>query len=121
MKSLEQNKVLRQKRIWRIRKKVAGTAERPRLCVSLSNKHIYAQAIDDRAGRTLASASSLEKDLREESLRANRSSAARLGTVFAGKAKAAGIEAVVFDRHGRAYHGRLKEFADAAREGGLKF
>ena len=121
MKSIQQNKELRQKRIWRIRKKIAGTAERPRLCVSFSNKHIYAQAIDDRAGKTLLSVSSLAKDLREETLRANRSTATRLGTGFAEKAKEAGIKAVVFDRHGKRYHGRVKEFAEAARAGGLNF
>jgi large subunit ribosomal protein L18 len=121
MKSIHQKKELRQKRIWRIRKKVVGTAERPRLCISFSNKHIYAQAIDDRAGRTLLAVSSNAKDLRAESLRANRSSATRLGTVFAEKAKESGIEAVVFDRHGRPYHGRVKEFAEAARAGGLNF
>lgn len=121
MKSIHQKKELRRKRIWRIRKKVVGTAERPRLCISFSNKHIYAQAIDDRAGKTLLAVSSNAKDLRAESLRANRSSATRLGTVFAEKAKEAGIEAVVFDRHGRPYHGRVKEFAEAARAGGLNF
>jgi len=121
MKSIHQKKELRQKRIWRIRKKVVGTAERPRLCISFSNKHIYAQAIDDRAGKTLLAVSSNAKDLRAESLRANRSSATRLGTVFAEKAKEGGIEAVVFDRHGRPYHGRVKEFAEAARAGGLNF
>lgn len=121
MKSLKQKQTLRQKRIWRIRKKVQGTAKRPRLCISFSNKHIYAQAIDDDAGRTLVSASSLSKDVRDEKLGANRDSAVKLGKLIAEKAKAAGIEEVVFDRHGRAYHGRVKEFADAAREGGLTF
>lgn len=121
MKSLEQKKTLRQKRIWRIRKKVHGTAERPRLCISFSNKHVYAQAIDDETGCTMVSVSSLNKDLRDEKLSANRSSATKVGQLIAEKAKSAGIEAVVFDRHGRPYHGRVKEFAEAAREGGLQF
>ena len=113
--------MLRQKRVWRIRKKVSGTAERPRLCVSFSNKHIYAQAIDDEAGKSLVTVSSLGKDLKEEKLSANRESAIRVGKAFAEKAKAAGISSVVFDRHGRPYHGRVKVFAEAAREGGLQF
>ena len=121
MKSLKHKITLRQKRIWRIRKKVSGTAERPRLCVSFTNKHVYAQAIDDVNGKTLVQVSSLSKDLKGESLSSNRESAVRLGKSFAEKAKAAKIEAMVFDRHGRPYHGRVKEFADAVREGGIKF
>lgn len=121
MKSLKQKKILRQKRIWRIRKKIAGTAERPRLCVSFSNKHIYAQAIDDAAGKTLVSVSSLAKDLKGENLSANRESAVKLGKAFAEKAKEAKLTTVVFDRHGRPYHGRVKEFAEAVREGGIQF
>lgn len=113
--------MLRQKRVWRIRKKVSGTAERPRLCVSFSNKHIYAQAIDDQAGKSMVTVSSLGKDLKGENLSANRESAIRIGKAFAEKALAAGITRVVFDRHGRPYHGRVKEFADAARAGGLEF
>ena len=121
MKTLKHKLNLRQKRIWRIRKKVSGTQERPRLCVSFTNKHIYAQAIDDANGRTLASVSSLGKDLKSENLSANRESAVRLGKAFAEKAKAAGVSKVVFDRHGRPYHGRVKDFADAVREGGIEF
>ena len=121
MKSLKHKQTLRQKRIWRIRKKVTGTAERPRLCVSFTNKHVYAQAIDDQTGRTLVSVSSLGKDLKGDNLSANRESAVRLGKAFAEKAKAANIETVVFDRHGRPYHGRVRDFAEAAREGGLTF
>ena len=113
--------MLRQKRIWRIRKKVSGTAERPRLCVSFTNKHIYAQAIDDEAGKSLLSVSSLGKEMKGENLSANRESAVRIGKAFAEKAKAAGISSVVFDRHGRPYHGRVKEFAEAVREGGIDF
>lgn len=119
--NLEHKKKLLQKRIWRIRKKVSGTAERPRLCVTFSHQHIYAQAIDDVAGKTVVSASSLEKGLRDQKLIANRAGAAELGKQIGERARAAGIESVVFDRHGRRYHGRVKEFADAARAAGLKF
>ncbi len=112
---------LLQKRRWRIRKKVHGTAERPRLCVRFTIKHIYAQAINDEAGVTLAYLSSLDKDLRAKKLVANVKGAKELGSAFASKAKAAGIETIVFDRAGAPFHGKVKEFADAAREGGLKF
>ena len=121
MKQLKRKLKLRQNRIWRIRKKVSGTSSRPRLCVSLTNKHIYAQAIDDASGRTMVMVSSLGKDLKGEGLSANREGAVRVGKTFAEKAKSAGIESVVFDRHGRPYHGRVKDFAEAAREGGLQF
>lgn len=121
MKNIKLKKALRQKRIWRIRKKVNGTAERPRLCVSFSNHHIYVQAIDDTTGKTLVAYSTLAKDVRDEKLSANEVSAKAVAEKFAEKAKAAGIEAVVFDRHGRPYHGRVKTFAEAAREAGLKF
>lgn len=121
MKTLKHKLNLRRKRIWRIRKKVVGTADRPRLCVSFTNKHIYAQAIDDSASKTLVSTSSLSKDLKDEKLSSNRESAIKLGKVFAEKAKAAGIGKVVFDRHGRPYHGRVKEFAEAVRAGGIEF
>jgi large subunit ribosomal protein L18 len=121
MKSLKHKKTLRQKRIWRIRKKVSGTAERPRLCVSFTNKHIYAQAIDDVAGSTLVYVSSLGKEQKSDKLSANRESAVKLGQLFAEKAKAADITKVVFDRHGRPYHGRVKEFAEAVREAGIEF
>lgn len=121
MKSLKHKLTLRQKRIWRIRKKVVGSAERPRLCVTFTNKHIYAQAIDDASGKTLLSVSSLSKDLQEDKLSANRESATKVGQAFAEKAKAAKISQVVFDRHGRPYHGRVKEFAEAVRAAGIQF
>ena len=121
MKSLKHKLTLRQKRIWRIRRKISGTAERPRLCVSFTNKHIYAQAIDDVTGKSLVYVSSLSKDLKDEKLCANRESATKLGKIFAEKAKEAKIETVVFDRHGRPYHGRVKDFAEAVREGGIQF
>lgn len=119
--NLKHKQKLRQKRIWRIRKKVQGTAERPRLCVTFTNEHIYAQAIDDTAGKTLVSVSTLAKDLREQKLSANKAGATALGTLAGERIKAAGIEAVVFDRHGRRFHGRVKEFAEAARAAGLTF
>jgi large subunit ribosomal protein L18 len=104
----------------RVRKKVVGTAERPRLAVFRSNKHISAQIIDDVAGRTLASASSVEGDLRGGAT-GNVESAKAVGTLLAGRAKAAGVERIVFDRGGYLYHGRVAALADAAREAGLEF
>ena len=112
---------LLQKRRWRIRKKVSGTAIRPRLCVKFSAKTIYAQAIDDDAGTTLVFLSSLDGELRKQKLKANIASAKVLGTAFAEKAKAKGLTSVVFDRSGARYHGKVKVFADAAREAGLVF
>jgi len=112
---------LLQKRRWRIRKKVTGTAARPRLSIKFSAKHIYAQAIDDAAGTTLVFLSSLDPELRKQSLKANLAGAKQLGEAFASKAKAAGLSAVVFDRSGARYHGKVKSFAEAAREGGLVF
>ena len=113
---------LRERRHRRVRKKVRGTAARPRLAVFRSNKHIYAQLIDDRKGETLASASSMEKDLRT-SLKtgADVAAAQSVGKKLAERATAKGISEVVFDRGAYRYHGRVKALADAAREGGLKF
>ncbi len=118
---LKKKQELRQKRVWRVRRKIVGTAARPRLCVSFTNKHLYGQAIDDANGRTIVYLSSLAKDLREEKLSGNVASATRIGTIFAERAKAVGIVKVVFDRHGRRYHGTVKAFADAARAAGLEF
>lgn len=102
--------------------KVSGTAERPRLSVRRSSKHIYAQLIDDDKGNTLAFASSLSPELRGKSKTgASTASAKAVGKLLADKAKAAGLSAAVFDRGGRAYHGRIKALAEGAREGGLKF
>lgn len=112
---------LLQKRRWRIRKKVKGTAERPRLTVRFTGKHIYAQAINDVSATTLVFLSSLDAELRKQKLAANLNGAKALGTSFAQKAKAAGLSSVVFDRAGARYHGKVKAFADAAREGGLVF
>jgi large subunit ribosomal protein L18 len=101
----------------RIRTKVSGTAERPRLTVFRSNSQIYAQVIDDTKGATLASASSLA--IKDKMTKTEK--AAQVGKAIAEAAKKAGVETVVFDRNGYLYHGRVKQLADAAREGGLKF
>src|SRR6476620_465747 len=104
----------------RLRKKVQGTAERPRLAVKRSSRHIFVQLIDDLAGHTLASASSLDADV--ASLEGDKQAkAAKVGELIAARAKAAGIDAVVFDHGGSGYHGRIAALADAAREGGLEF
>jgi large subunit ribosomal protein L18 len=106
----------------RIRKKIRGTPERPRLAVFRSQGHIYAQVVDDDAGRTLVAASSLDKDLRAKSRRGGTVAAAKeVGSLIATRAKEKGIAAVVFDRGGFQYHGRIKALADAAREAWLKF
>jgi large subunit ribosomal protein L18 len=107
----------------RVRKAVKAVANgRPRLSVFRSSKQIYAQVIDDAQGRTLASASSLEKDLREKlKTGADTAAATEIGKLVAERAKAAGVDKVVFDRSGYIYHGRVKALAEAAREGGLEF
>jgi large subunit ribosomal protein L18 len=105
----------------RVRKKVHGTASRPRLAVFRSNKHLTLQLIDDDAGRTLASATSNEAEQRTEGSGATVDAAKRLGTLLAERAKAAGITQAVFDRGGFKYHGRVAAVADAAREAGLEF
>ncbi len=120
MNTIQKNLLL-QKRRWRIRQKVAGTAARPRLTVRFSGKHIYAQAIDDAAAATSIFVSSVDPELRAQHLRANLAGAKALGAAFAARAKAAGITKVVFDRNGRPYHGKVKVFAESARAGGLEF
>jgi len=110
----------RQRIKFRIRKKIKGTPERPRLCVFRSNKEIYAQIIDDVSGKTLVAASSMEKSLRNYKGTKTEKSIA-VGKLIAEKALQKGISAVVFDRNGYLYHGRVKALADAAREAGLKF
>lgn len=109
----------RLKRHARVRAKISGTAECPRLCVYRSNANISAQIIDDDKGITLASASTLEKDF--EGIGSNKAAAKKVGATIAERAKAKGITEVVFDRGGYLYHGRVSELADGAREGGLKF
>jgi len=110
--------VARARRHLRLRKKVVGTAVRPRLVVTRSSRHMVAQVVDDSVGRTVASASTLEADLR--ALDGDKTAKARrVGELIAERAKAAGVEAVVFDRGGNKYHGRVAAVADGAREGGL--
>jgi large subunit ribosomal protein L18 len=112
----------RQKRHLRMRKKVTGTTERPRLNVYRSLNNIYAQIIDDMKGVTLVSASTLDKELKDDSVHGgNKTAAKAVGALVAKKALEAGIKQVVFDRGGYIYHGRVKELADAAREAGLEF
>ncbi len=110
-----------QRRHRRVRKKVRGTAERPRLAVFRSNNHIYAQVIDDVAGRTLAAASTSDESIKGAGGTGNIDAATRVGTLVAERAKAAGVEKVVFDRGGFLYHGRVAALADAARSAGLEF
>ncbi|MDI6870751.1 MAG: 50S ribosomal protein L18 [Bacillota bacterium] len=106
----------------RVRKRIRGTAERPRLAVFRSLHHIHAQIIDDDAGRTLAAASTVDPELRKKLKSGGNIAAAQaVGQLIAARAKEAGISAVVFDRGGNLYHGRVKALAEAAREGGLEF
>ena len=109
----------RRRRHVRVRKGVIGTPQRPRLAVFRSNKYLYAQVIDDQTGRTLASASSQEASLRSKTLTVD--TATEIGKLVAERAKEAGVAAVVFDRGGFTYHGRIKALADAARASGLEF
>lgn len=112
----------RLKRIMRIRKKISGTADCPRLRVFRSTKHIYGQLIDDVAGHTIVAASTLDKEIAGVAKDGGKKSLAhKVGVILAEKAKKEGIEKVVFDRGGFLYHGRIKSFSDGAREGGLKF
>ena len=112
-------KLEREKRHARVRNKVSGTAERPRLCIYRSNNNIYAQIIDDVAGNTLVAASTLDKEIKTK--HANKEAAKEVGTLIAKRAADKKIVDVVFDRGGYIYHGVVKELAEAAREGGLKF
>ena len=110
--------VARSRRHLRVRKQVIGTAQRPRLVVNRSSRHVFVQVVDDTAGRTLASASTMESDLR--ALDGDKTAKARrVGELVAERARAAGIEAVVFDRGGNRYHGRVAAIAEGARESGL--
>ena len=118
----EQRAKLQQLRRYRIRKKVVGSSQRPRMCVCFTQKNIHVQFIDDQAGKTLAAVSSLSKSAPDrDKLAANVASAKKIGQFAAEAAKAKGIEQVVFDRSGARYHGKVKALADAAREAGLKF
>ena len=109
----------RRRRHYRVRRRIHGTATRPRLAVYRSNRYVYVQIIDDEAGRTLASASSQEPGLRDRKLTVE--TAAEVGKLIGSRAKDAGIKSVLFDRGGFLYHGRIKALADAAREEGLEF
>jgi large subunit ribosomal protein L18 len=119
--STKDKQTARLRRHFRVRKKVAGTAERPRLAVFRSNKHISAQVIDDRNGRTLAAASTVESALRSAGATGNKTAAAAVGRLLAERSRSAGVTSVVFDRGGFQYHGRVAAVADAAREAGLEF
>ena len=113
---------IRRKKHWRMRQHLAGTAQRPRLAVFRSDKHFYAQLIDDQAGKTILAASTVQKDVKSAIEKTNdKAAAAYLGTVVGKKAVEAGITEVVFDRGGFIYQGKIEAFADAAREAGLKF
>ncbi len=114
-------KVRRTIRHLRLRKRVSGTAAIPRLCVSITANNMYAQFIDDEAGRTLAASSTISPEFKALNLKRNVEAAAALGKLVAEKALAAGITAAVFDRGGFKYHGRVKALADAARQAGIKF
>jgi large subunit ribosomal protein L18 len=105
----------------RVRKKIVGSAERPRLAVYRSNKHFYAQVIDDSSGNTIVSASTVDPDIRSDVKGSSSASAARVGQLVAERAIAKGVKAVVFDRGGFRFHGTVKALADGAREKGLEF
>lgn len=122
MKADKLRNVQRWRRKNRVRKRLRGNAEQPRLSVHRSNKHVYCQVIDDESGKTLASASSRDKSLREQIKNGGNCEAAKLvGQAIAERAKAAGVTAVTFDRGRFKFHGRVAELANAAREGGLSF
>lgn len=112
-------KMERTRRHIRVRRKISGTAERPRLCIYRSNTNLYVQIVDDVAGNTLVAASTLDKEIKTK--HANKEAAKEVGTLIAKRALDKKIESVVFDRGGYIYHGVVKELAEAAREGGLKF
>jgi len=115
-------RAIRRRVRYRIRKKISGTAERPRLAVFRSQNHIYVQAIDDAAGRTIAHASTQDKEIRPKIAKAwNIEAATQVGTVIAKRLKGLGVDSAVLDRGGHLFHGRVKAIADAAREAGLKF
>ena len=122
MVSKESRQKVRAKKHMKIRNRFSGTAERPRLAVFRSNSHVYAQVIDDVAGKTIVSASTLEKDIKAELKNTDDIEAAtKVGDIVAKRALEKGIKAVVFDRGGYIYHGKVKALADAAREAGLEF
>jgi len=118
----EDRNEVRKRKHFRVRKKISGTAERPRLCVFRSSKHIYAQVIDDVSGQTLVAASTLDEALKGKlAYTGNKAAAREVGKLIGEKAIKKGIKTVVFDRGGYLYHGRVQELADGAREAGLEF
>ena len=119
MVSKTNRKLERARRHARVRNKISGTAERPRLCVFRSNTNIYAQIIDDVAGNTIVSASTLDKEVKTK--HSNKEAAKEVGTLIAKRALEKNIKTIVFDRSGYVYHGVIKELAEAAREAGLEF
>jgi len=119
--AVKNKKTMRTRRHLRIRKKVSGTAARPRFCVSITANHIYCQFVDDVKGVTLASTSSLDSKFKSENAKPNMAGAVLLGKLAAEAAKAVNVTEVVFDRSGYNYHGRMKAIAETARENGLKF
>jgi large subunit ribosomal protein L18 len=120
MKKTDQRQLGRDRRHRRVRKKISGSEDRPRLSVFRSNRHIYAQVIDDRVGRTLVSASSMEEGL-DLAGKSKSDMAGEVGRIIARRAREKGVEKVVFERGGNLYHGRVKALAEGAREGGLVF
>ncbi len=121
MKKNDKKIKLLQRRRYHIRKKVAGTTERPRLVVKFTNLHIHAQVIVDEEGRTILGGSTTQKEIRGQKILPNVAGAKVFGKIFGEKAKAAGISSIVFDRAGRRYHGTVKAFAESLREAGLQF
>lgn len=121
MKPIVKKNVMRLRRKLRVRKRVSGTQERPRLTVFRSHRNIYAQIIDDTCGKTLVAASTMEDPVKSGLTRGGKAAATVVGTALAQKAVTAGIKKVVFDRNGYPYHGRIRELAEAARKGGLEF
>ncbi len=123
-KRVQQKRTRRIRAHHRIRNGIRGTAQRPRLCVFRSLNHLYAQVIDDDLGKTLAQANTLDKEIASQmqgTSRSNKVAAKLVGQLVADRAKASGVESVVFDRGGFIFHGRIKEIAEGARENGLKF
>ncbi len=120
MKTRKQNQLFARRR-FRIRRKVSGTSERPRMSVRFTGRNAYVQFIDDQAGSTLASVSSVARGVRDRGISANKEGAAALGEMAAEAAREKGIRSVVFDRSGARYHGKVKALAEAARTGGLQF
>lgn len=117
---MKARKTLREKRKFRIRKRISGTSQRPRLTIYRSNRHFTIQAIDDKAGKTLVSVNTVEKTLRGSIKSNNKKAAVEVAAIFAERAKEKGITTLVFDRNGYVYHGRVKQIAESLRENGIQ-